>query len=261
MFTLFRCFTDGCAAVDGSPLAAHLNDQLGWSFMVLYILVFLFVTIGLFNLIMAIFVDNVMESTRQRKQDSRGEDHAKMVAKLRQQVIDHFVKKDVKSSVETNKSIREGDGLWTSIKRFFGLCQATLVGESLYNQTNSLESKVTEEIIITRDVFYNWLTDTEMTSMLEELDIAIANKHDLFDVLDADLSGELGVDEVVTGLMKLRGPAEKSDVVAALLCVRVILAGFQDFYDTIQVQVSEMEDRMRTGFALTGVDISRHTPL
>merc|ERR1712232_264287 len=68
MFTLFRCFTDGCTGVDGSPLMVHLAKQYGELFMICYMLVFLFVTIGLFNLIMAIFVDNVMESTRQRKQ-------------------------------------------------------------------------------------------------------------------------------------------------------------------------------------------------
>ena len=94
MFTWFRCFTDGCAAYDGTPLqeklrhaswlvllrylacmsdifgcryllygcvcvlvlhrpSTHMSQEFGGVFMVVYILLFLFVTIGIFNLIMA----------------------------------------------------------------------------------------------------------------------------------------------------------------------------------------------------------------
>ena len=37
---------------------------------------------------------------------------------------------------------------------------------------------------------------------------------DLFDVLDADMSGELEFEEMIDGLLKCRGPASKTDIIA-----------------------------------------------
>merc|ERR1712157_115752 len=73
MFTLFRCFTGGCDAYDGTPLHERLRNRYGAIFLIGYILVFLFVTIGIFNLIMAIFIDNVVQAHIQRKQKDLGE--------------------------------------------------------------------------------------------------------------------------------------------------------------------------------------------
>merc|ERR1712050_148224 len=42
------------------------------------------------------------------------------------------------------------------------------------------------------------------------------------DTLDADESGELDLPELIKGLCKLRGAAEKSDVIAAVLSVRSV---------------------------------------
>lgn len=66
-FTLFRCFTDGCAAYDGTPLSERLYDIYGGWWVVPYVFLFVSITLGLFNLIMAIFIDNVMASQMQRK--------------------------------------------------------------------------------------------------------------------------------------------------------------------------------------------------
>merc|ERR1719482_2150180 len=56
MFTMFRCFTDGCVAYDGTPVIERVRGKLGnfgTYFMIFYMLSFVFVTIGIFNLIMA----------------------------------------------------------------------------------------------------------------------------------------------------------------------------------------------------------------
>jgi len=256
MFTLFRCFTDGCVADDGTPLAVHIGNIYGPVAMFSYMLAFLFVTIGLFNLIMAIFVDNVMESTRQRKQESRGEDRTKLQHRLRQLVMEQFVRKTM-SSTETRKVAKETSvalvissvlerkwwrTTWIA-RKFLGEVEE-FPDEDSDNQEN------VEDVVITREVFYAWLQEPGMLKLLEELDIAISNRYELFDVLDADLSGELGVDEVVTGLMKLRGPAEKSDAVAALLTVRVVLQLLQSF-----------QEEVHRGFALMGLDLLRDYPL
>jgi hypothetical protein len=87
MFTLFRCFTDGCSADNGTPLQVHLADEFGVPFMVVYVFVFLFVTFGIFNLIMAIFIDYVMLASRRRSQESRGSNALEMQNKLRDFIL------------------------------------------------------------------------------------------------------------------------------------------------------------------------------
>ena len=67
-----------------------------------------------------------------------------------------------------------------------------------------------------------WLQEPNFLQVLENADVDVSNKFDLFDVLDADMGGKLELDEVVTGLMKLRGPVSKSDLVAMRLQVRLL---------------------------------------
>merc|ERR1712232_780735 len=82
---------------------------------------------------------------------------------------------------------------------------------------NSLEAG---EILIPRDVFNTWLRDSDFLDVIEECEIETATKFELFDVLDVDMGGELSFDELVNGLMRLRGPISKSDTVAVRLKVR-----------------------------------------
>mmetsp|Transcript_12325 Transcript_12325/g.38499 ORF Transcript_12325/g.38499 Transcript_12325/m.38499 type:complete len:143 (-) Transcript_12325:111-539(-) len=72
---------------------------------------------------------------------------------------------------------------------------------------------------VTREAFKAWLRDDEFRELLDEADIEITNHSELFDVLDADMGGELSMDELTTGLMKLRGPVTKADIVAVRLKV------------------------------------------
>eukprot|EP00930_Biecheleria_cincta_P020162 TRINITY_DN15223_c0_g1_i2.p1 TRINITY_DN15223_c0_g1~~TRINITY_DN15223_c0_g1_i2.p1 ORF type:complete len:101 (-),score=13.21 TRINITY_DN15223_c0_g1_i2:7-309(-) len=50
MFTLFRCFTDGCSAYDGTPLSERLREEFGIAFSVGYVLIMMLVTVGIFNM-------------------------------------------------------------------------------------------------------------------------------------------------------------------------------------------------------------------
>lgn len=74
MFTSFRCFTDGCSTYDGAPLQEKLfrDSDFYFIFVLLYILLFLFVTIGIFNLIMAVFIDNVTDGSTKKRQQELG---------------------------------------------------------------------------------------------------------------------------------------------------------------------------------------------
>merc|ERR1712151_178438 len=74
---------------------------------------------------------------------------------------------------------------------------------------------------ITRDVFNSWLShDKDMLNVLEDLDIETSTKYELFDMLDVDMGGELDFGELVDGIMRVRGPIAKCDIVATRLGVR-----------------------------------------
>merc|ERR1712039_1045985 len=64
------------------------------------------------------------------------------------------------------------------------------------------------------------LNDKKVKDLLEDLEISVSNHSKLFDIIDSNGSGTLDVGELIEGLMKLRGPADKGDVVCAALMVR-----------------------------------------
>jgi len=193
MFTLFRCFTDGCTAYDGTPLQTHLYEYYGLPFMFGYMLMYLFVTIGIFNLIMAIFIDNVMDDSHQRKKEELGANSEHMQHRLKELVM------------SLTSQIRSAN----AAEAEHGLAQD-------------------EDVVISKEVFEAWLSMPEMRQMLHDLEISFGSEAELFDVLDCDLSGELEVAELVEGLMKLRGPTDKCDAVASLLGIRYVTKIIED---------------------------------
>merc|ERR1719247_995668 len=80
-----------------------------------------------------------------------------------------------------------------------------------------------------------------MVQMLAEAEIDVSVRSDLFDVLDVDMSGELELDEVIGGLMMMRGPITKSDMVAVRLKVGFIVDLVQD---VIALQISNHNELM-----------------
>eukprot|EP00928_Gymnodinium_smaydae_P011937 TRINITY_DN14365_c0_g1_i1.p1 TRINITY_DN14365_c0_g1~~TRINITY_DN14365_c0_g1_i1.p1 ORF type:complete len:576 (-),score=95.94 TRINITY_DN14365_c0_g1_i1:19-1746(-) len=189
MFTIFRCFTDGCSAYNGTPLQESLRADYGFGFMVVYILVFLLITFGLFNLIMAIFIDNVVTAQADKKRNELGE-ATDMVRRLIEKVI------------------------WK------------LAG----GDREPLDSNFAVE----RDTFLEWMDDHEMKQVLETAGIESATKHEMFDVLDVNVNGTLGFDEIVDGMMRLRGDVTKSDIVAVRMKVRYMTKILEDALVQIQ---------------------------
>lgn len=228
MFTLFMCLTDGCTAPDGTPLATHLFNHHGAVFLLGYMLVVLFVTIGLFNLIMAIFVDNVMESKRQHRQEDRAMDRLSVESRLRR----------------TIRQCCMEQGLMETLGRDIGVCTVATGDVSMhwnaaYAKGAADDSRLDinpDNISMTRDMFCNLLSHPKMDQILEQLDVETCNRVELFDVLDADMSGELDLEEIISGLLSLRGPAEKKDAVGALLCARCLMQQQRALRDEVHQQ-------------------------
>jgi len=92
---------------------------------------------------------------------------------------------------------------------------------------------------ISSQVFRMWLCDPHLLDLLDKLEINTSNKAELFDVLDSDQSGALDVREIVSGLMRMSGPPQKSDSVAALLSVRHLVAVVGDMHAKLDRLVAE----------------------
>merc|ERR1712232_212375 len=182
-------------------MGERLRAKYGAVFLFGYTLTFMFITFGLFNLIMAIFIDDIFESSHTRKQFEIGQ----TTEKMRQRLELCFAKLAVHETPDARHRDSVKQTLLTKLSPEFG--------HRLTGEVASAEDELRETVkdtLISRDVFNLWLHDTNVTHLLNEADIDIANKFELFDVLDVDMGGTLGLDEIVNGLMRLRGPPVKA---------------------------------------------------
>lgn len=209
MFTAFRCVTDGCSDYLGAPLHERLRRVYGDVVIPIYMVLFLFVVIGIFNLIMAVFLDSVLNDHEARELQELGYKSAEMEQHI-SQVIATLVRGDrVKTEPEKPKS------LWRWIGSFSGRTSSKTheIGSMVHRQMNM-------KVEVAREDFNQWLEYPEMIQMLSHCKIETATKYDLFDVLDAEMVDKLHFNELVDGLMRLRGPITKVDVIALRLKMR-----------------------------------------
>jgi len=231
MFTLFRCFTDGCSAIDGTPLQVHLAEEFGVKFMLIYVFMFIFVTIGILNLILGMFVDNVFSASRRQSQKSRGNNSEEMKYLLTEALYDMSLRCETAVPQHNRKS--KFSDTYQGVRRIsdFFFQPSSVWQQRARLKSSRMASTVTKLDAghkISRKLFTMWLHDKSFVSLLESMDINTANKGDLFDVLDRDLTGDLYFRDIIDGLMRMRGPPTKSDSVAALLGVRYLTVAVED---------------------------------
>lgn len=209
--TMFRCFTEGCADYDGRPLQERIRMSHGSSgvmFVISYILVFLFITIGIFNLIMAVFIDSVNDGSLKKKQRDLG-----LTAEKTEYIISDMFKAkcigEFKRHTKAKRSVYDQKDVEKSLK-------ALKRSGTMLESSGAIRKMMHRyNISISQEAFTKWLyADKELIETLSDADIDLSAKFDLFDVLDADLSGELDFGELIDGLMKCRGPVSKNDVIS-----------------------------------------------
>merc|ERR1712187_550271 len=71
--------------------------------------------------------------------------------------------------------------------------------------------------------FAHVLANPRVVEALDNLDIHPNDHKRLFDVLDPDRDGFIHIIDLVTGLMRLRGEARRSDIVCVDLMVRSLI--------------------------------------
>lgn len=242
MFTAFRCFTDGCTTEEGEPLHEKLRDRFGGFFMLAYILLFLFVTIGIFNLIMAVFIDNVTDGSTKKRQRELGANAPRtawvLSSVLRSLILTNIFRREAEDEAAAEedllKSQATGGGVDLAMPRARRsskiLKEKLLKVQALYGarahttqEYDELTASIRDEMCkrnvqVTRGEFNHWLsTEKELLETLADAEIDLSCKSDLFDTLDADLSGVLEFEEMIDGLLKCRGPASKTDIIAIRL--------------------------------------------
>jgi len=251
MFTIFRCSFGDCSSSGGLPIAEAITTYHGSGFAILYSGFVFFVTIGLFNVISAIFVESTMTAAAkisQRNAQKRLNDWNRLAINIAKIIKELIAAKELITKQEENSGIT------------FAYKTATLHGndDENNNSDESLDSldsyeqpgerkelsKEVDDIVhyeFSRDLIDHAVGSddprgTKIREALRELDI---DKHDykrLSDILDPDHSGTIGMLELAEGLRRLRGETRRSDVVAIDLMMRAV----QDNMDATNNEIMEI---------------------
>eukprot|EP00928_Gymnodinium_smaydae_P048661 TRINITY_DN32559_c0_g1_i1.p1 TRINITY_DN32559_c0_g1~~TRINITY_DN32559_c0_g1_i1.p1 ORF type:complete len:670 (+),score=117.79 TRINITY_DN32559_c0_g1_i1:281-2290(+) len=193
MFTIFRCSFGDCSTHTGSPIFELVRREFGSYWTVIYGLFVFVVTIGVFNVISAIFVESTMQAAYRTQR-----------AELQVRLKDRC--------------------LWT-------VNVVTLIRHMLHYFDGFEKcgdgnlSEVVDEIIsleIPAKTFNRAVEEPDVVSALKALDIHEDDHRYLADILDPNNGGTLTVTEIVDGLMRLRGEPRRSDIVSVDLMVREI---------------------------------------
>merc|ERR1740121_1825518 len=112
---IFRCFVgDGCTSIDGSPIIPLVWDQFGAVMMLGYVVCFLFLTFGLFNLIMATIVESTMEAGKlddAKRARLRQREHVKLAHAVRDLVRVLFTEGNI--DFDSVQAAQSGLTKWT----------------------------------------------------------------------------------------------------------------------------------------------------
>eukprot|EP00928_Gymnodinium_smaydae_P063186 TRINITY_DN4684_c0_g3_i2.p1 TRINITY_DN4684_c0_g3~~TRINITY_DN4684_c0_g3_i2.p1 ORF type:complete len:666 (+),score=125.16 TRINITY_DN4684_c0_g3_i2:294-2000(+) len=188
MFTVFRCLMIGdCTALDGSPLSLHMHSQFGWIFTLVYCAASIVMNYGVGSLITALVVDSTLNAAKlvEFKQSLNKEEKMKTAVRLHK----------LATLLEEKQQVLNGDD--------FASEDRTL-------------------LYMNRTTFDQAMRDNVVKKLLDELDIDETDQHDLFEALDSDGNGRVEIEELIQGVVKMRGKARKVDVVAARLMLKTL---------------------------------------
>eukprot|EP00927_Polykrikos_kofoidii_P073314 TRINITY_DN6935_c0_g1_i2.p1 TRINITY_DN6935_c0_g1~~TRINITY_DN6935_c0_g1_i2.p1 ORF type:complete len:238 (+),score=45.67 TRINITY_DN6935_c0_g1_i2:95-715(+) len=179
-----------------------LADRYGWPFVAAYLVAFIIVTFGLFNLIISIYVENTM--TAARIDDASTARQVRVAHKTRELLAKFCLAQTTFDEV--------GSG---------GIPTVEDVKRKLAVRDTSRLSVEDSEMVVTKEIFLIAIQDSSVQKLMDDLDIP-SDRAYLFDIFDTKGCGKLLVTELVHGLLKVRGGPKKSDIVAVLLAVQAI---------------------------------------
>jgi len=249
MFTIFVCLTDGCANYDGTPISLHLFDRYGTKFFIAYCFAIVVVTFGLFNLIMAIFVENTMEAAKSNDTAmaaARHKENLRVARKLKLVLGQFTVASNANRSQrwkalhDVEKEMKQTAGLRGFIRR---VSRRDLEEDNQGSNPLAMDNGV-DDFQLSRAQFEAVLSTRAVQLLMDELEIDEVDRRGLFEVLDSDSSGSVTIEELVSGLMAVRGQAKKSDTVATMLAVKSVQKSLRSTAALLLQNHHWLEDRM-----------------
>eukprot|EP00746_Dinoflagellata_sp_MGD_P040997 gnl/MRDRNA2_/MRDRNA2_19900_c0_seq1.p1 gnl/MRDRNA2_/MRDRNA2_19900_c0~~gnl/MRDRNA2_/MRDRNA2_19900_c0_seq1.p1 ORF type:complete len:706 (-),score=132.24 gnl/MRDRNA2_/MRDRNA2_19900_c0_seq1:160-2277(-) len=252
MFTIFRCLTDGCSDASGRPIMVYMQQAYGPGIVLAYMVFSVIVWFGLFNLIMAIFVEDTLQAARKaddKISNANRKAHFKMAARLKRLVRKFCVKKDDDEFEKMEEKLLRGKSRASIVASGQHIREILQRLWDKYMKEPPEEPEIQDVAIeVSRSEFRTIIQDTEVQVLLNELDVPEADRDDIFDVLDADGNGRLELRELVQGILKIRGQARRSDVVGISLAVRSLQSkqrAMESMMMEMQGDMREMRDSVR----------------
>jgi hypothetical protein len=204
----------------------------------------MFVTVGMFNLIMAIFIENVASSSREKELAELDSNSDRVKSAFKQRFVDLISEFDESIVAGTDIQRRNSFKLPNVGSVLLSAEQKAMLIQEEIKTRDAAFDNLPPGLTVARDQFTEWLHDGDFLKLLKKASIDTSNKLELFDVLDVDMGGELGLDEIVTGMMMLRGPVTKSDQVATRLQVQFCTQKLQEIIDLVTVMRGREEDML-----------------
>eukprot|EP00929_Paragymnodinium_shiwhaense_P017651 TRINITY_DN12719_c0_g1_i2.p1 TRINITY_DN12719_c0_g1~~TRINITY_DN12719_c0_g1_i2.p1 ORF type:complete len:914 (-),score=178.14 TRINITY_DN12719_c0_g1_i2:84-2756(-) len=263
-FFVFRLFMGDGALADGTPLAVHLYEHLGYMFAIPYTVVLVAVVFGIFNMVTAIMVEKVLESAKARERLSQPGDRLALAQQVRALMLQISKKK---SKYEDGREVGKCQKILRSLMNNFSE-MGDFVPDSQRVSDGDGQLDVPLEFSMTREIWGQAIQRPEVQALLDELGIQSTNREELFDTLDHDQSGEISQRELVRGIMKLRNRyIEKADIVSLLLGVHSTGEGLRslredlDFIFDGRLRVRELEQLAAKKIQLTKSQAGRSQSL
>jgi hypothetical protein len=180
----------------------------------LYAFAYILVTFGVFNLVLAIFVENTlnyahyMHDYRIVKRRGQAQQKAEALQLLLCCIFSG-------AGVAKQVSFEQPSSSWMETIK-------TAIFGKLPIRATQLDAQSLENLNLrrTQAEFEVALEMEEVKQLLQDLDISVCTCERLFEILDADGNGYLTLNEFADGLMKLRGVSDKGDVVSCMLMLR-----------------------------------------
>uniref|UniRef100_A0A7S2QKK5 Ion transport domain-containing protein n=1 Tax=Zooxanthella nutricula TaxID=1333877 RepID=A0A7S2QKK5_9DINO len=190
MFTSFRCAFGDCSSSSGVPIFEHVLDYYGPSAGVFYCFFVFTLSVGIMNVIAAIFVESTMVAAS-----------GMLTAKKEERMRDKT--------------------LWNTRIMILIRLMAAESGVDVNRKTSQLVP-VLSGLQIPVEAIDAVVQTPEGCQALLDLDVGKEDHDYLADILDADKSGACDIGEMIDGISRLRGEPRRSDIVSIDLMVRVL---------------------------------------
>ncbi|CAE7423723.1 Cacna1s [Symbiodinium natans] len=210
MFTSFRCFSGECFANSGAPIASVMSSVFGWPFVLSYVLSYMLVSMGIFNVILAVYVDITMRAAKETEATT----------------AEQYARESIRIARTTRELLKK----FAEAYRLFHDTRDEDKSRLNFGTSSFTDEDIRHNIAITKELFLLVIQDQNVQKLMNDLDLP-SDRANLFEVIDADGSGTLHVTELVQGLLKIRGELTKSDTVATHLKTQAIQGMLADLKD------------------------------